>query len=48
MSNFMFFGGRKQAKTKFSFFFLNLDKALRDLIPGESPGYKFDRVTDLK
>ena len=30
----MFYRGRKQAKTKFSFF-LNLDKALRNSAPGE-------------
>ena len=34
MPNVMFNRGRKQAKTKFSFF-LNLDKALRNSAPGE-------------
>ena len=34
MPNFMFYRGRKQAKTKFSFF-LNLDKSLRNSAPGE-------------
>ena len=34
MPNFMFYRGRKQARTKFSFF-LNLDKALRNSGPGE-------------
>ena len=34
MANFMFYRGRKQAKTKFSFFLI-LDKALRNSAPGE-------------
>ena len=35
MLNFMFYRGRKQAATKLSFLFLNLDEVLRNSTPGE-------------